>query len=88
VKAFFVPSARNAFQSVNFVAAVEELDLFDPGDAVSILKLLGFEFVVVLPGFQELFQKRAIGDAHVRPRLELGLIQSFSFSHDAKPAFL
>jgi hypothetical protein len=83
-----MPSARNAFQGVNFVAAVEELDLFHFSHAVSILKLLGFEFVMVLPGFQELFQKRAISDAHVRPGFELGLIQSFSFSHDAKPAFL
>ncbi|MGH9687980.1 MAG: hypothetical protein ACRD5K_12905 [Candidatus Acidiferrales bacterium] len=74
MKTFLVPDAWNAFEGINFVAAVEELDFLDFSDAACGVELLGLELVVVLPGFQKLFEESAVGDAHVFPDFEFSLI--------------
>ncbi len=64
---FFVPDAGHAFERVDFVSAVEELDGFHFGDAAGVFELLRLEFVVILTGLEERIQKGAVRDADFRP---------------------
>src|SRR5579862_3596366 len=80
---FLMPYARNAFERVDFVAAVKEGDFFHFCHAAREVELLGLEFIVVLPGFEEAFQESAIRDPYFGPDLKFDVVQTFRSSHCA-----
>ena len=51
------------------------------GHAPGVLKLLGLEFIVVLPGFEKAFEEGAVRDADFRSDFEFHFVKTFRFSH-------
>jgi hypothetical protein len=80
-QALLVPHSGYAFERIDFIAAMEELDVLHFGHCARMIELLGLEFVVVLPFFHEFLKERAIRHADLRSHFELRLVDTFRFSH-------
>jgi len=84
---FLVPDARNSFEGINLVAAVEELDILYLGNPPGVFDLLGLQLVVILASLKKFLQECAVRDANLGPDFELGFVQPLRFSQGAIPAF-
>ena len=69
-----MPDARYSFERIDFVATVKKAHFLDCGDLPGEIKLLGLEFIMILAGLHESFQKGPVRDANLRSGFELGNI--------------
>src|SRR5271168_1094349 len=80
-QALLVPDSGYAFERVDFIAAMEELDVLHFDHGAGMFQLLRFEIVVILAFLHEFLKERAIRYADLRSHFELRLVDTFRFSH-------